>query len=171
MVPRHHLPDVRLLRGVGIPATGYLVAMADPDEPLDHDAAIAALNKALRLQYRSGLAYSLVAGSLTGFAHVALGPQLYAFAAAELDDARRLVEKIVALGGEPVTTVAKLEFHPQAKAAFEWLLQTEREAIEAVASVIQCTGGDAESEALEHRLEHMIMRKQEQVEALERARG
>jgi bacterioferritin (cytochrome b1) len=144
--------------------------MADPDEPLDHDKAIAALNKALRLQYRSGLAYSLVAGSLTGFAHVALGPQLYSFAAAELEDARRLVEKIVALGGEPTTTVAKLEFHPKAKDAFVWLLDTENETIDAVAAVIQTTGGDAESEALEHRLEHMIMRKQEQVEALERAR-
>ncbi|MEJ7785821.1 MAG: ferritin-like domain-containing protein [Solirubrobacteraceae bacterium] len=145
--------------------------MADPDEPLDHEAAIAALNKALRLQYRSGLAYSLVAGSLTGFAHVALGPQLYAFAAAELDDARRLVEKIVALGGEPTTTVAKLEFHAKAKDAFNWLLDIEHETIDAVAATIDTTGGDAESEALEHRLEHMIMRKQEQVEAPERARS
>lgn len=101
-----------------------------------------------------------------GFAHVALGPQLYGFAAAELDDARRLVEKIVALGGEPSTTVAKLEFHPGPADAFGWLLDTEREAIDAVASVIQATGGDAESEALEHRLEHTIMRKQVQVEAL-----
>lgn len=144
--------------------------MADPNEPLDRKAAIAALNKALRLQYRSGLAYSLVAGSLTGFAHVALGPQLYSFAAAELEDARRLVEKIVALGGEPTTTVAKLEFHSGTKAAFKWLLDIEHEAIDAVAATIDTTGGDAESEALEHRLEHMIMRKQEQVEALERAR-
>src|SRR5919107_2007562 len=105
--------------------------MADPDEPLDHDKALAALNRALRLQYRSGLAYSVVAGSLTGFAHVALGAQLCAFAAAELDDARRLVEKIVALGGEPTTTVAKLAFHATAGEAFSWLLETERECIEA----------------------------------------
>lgn len=144
--------------------------MADPNEPLDRKAAIGALNRALRLQYRSGLAYSLVAGSLTGFAHVALGPQLYAFAAAELDDARRLVEKIVALGGEPTTTIARLEYHPKAKDAFAWLLEIEHETIDAVAATIDTTGGDAESEALEHRLEHMIMRKQEQVEALERAR-
>jgi bacterioferritin (cytochrome b1) len=144
--------------------------MADPNEPLDQDKAVAALNRALRLQYRSGLAYSLVAGSLTGFEHVALGPQLYGFAAAELDDARRLVEKVVAFGGEPSTTVAKLEFHAQATDAVAWLLETEHETIEAVAEVIQTTGGDAESEALEHRLEHMVMRKQEQVEALERAR-
>ena len=144
--------------------------MADPDEPLDHDKAITALNQALRLQHRSALAYGLVAGSLTGFAHVALGPQLVAFGAHELDDARRLVEKIVALGGEPTTTVAKLEFHASAEAAFDWLLDIEREAVDAIAGVIQTTGGDAESEALEHRLEHMVMRKTEQVEALQRAR-
>src|SRR4051794_1691218 len=118
--------------------------MADPDEPLDHDKAVAALNEALRLQWRSGPAYGLVAGSLTGFAHVALGPQLHAFAAAELDDARRLVEKIVALGGEPTTTVAALDFHADAEQAFAWLVETEREAIDAVAGVIQSTGADAE---------------------------
>ena len=144
--------------------------MADPNEPLDRDKAAKALNSALRLQYRSGLAYNLVAGSLTGFAHVALGPQLYAFAAEELDDARRLVEKIVALDGEPTTTVAKLEYHATPEAAFDWLLATERETIDALGEAIQTTGGDGESEAFEHRLEHMIMRKQEQVEALERAR-
>ncbi|MFL5844235.1 MAG: ferritin-like domain-containing protein [Solirubrobacteraceae bacterium] len=144
--------------------------MADPDEPLDHDRAISALNDALRVQYRSSLAYSLVAGSLTGFAHVALGPQLYAYASAELDDARRLVEKIVALGAESTTRVADLQFHAKADDAFAWLLEAEHEAIDAVAAVIQAGGGDAESEALEHRLEHIIMRKQEQVEALERAR-
>jgi bacterioferritin (cytochrome b1) len=144
--------------------------MADPDEPLDRDKALIKLNAALRLQWRSGLAYSLVAGSLTGFEHVALGPRLYGFAAAELDDARRLVEKIVALGGAPTTTAARLEFHPRASDAVAWLVETEHEAIAALADVIGATGGDAESEALEHRLEHMIMRKQEQVEALERAR-
>jgi hypothetical protein len=36
--------------------------------------------------------------------------------------------------------------------------------------VIPSTGHTGDSEALEHRLEHMIMRKQEQVDALERAR-
>ena len=144
--------------------------MADPTEPLDRDKAIKRLNDALRLQYRSGLAYSLVAGSLTGFELVALSTQLYDFAAAELDDARRLVEKIVALDGEPTTTVAKLEFHKTSKKAMAWLVETEREAIDAVALVIDATGGDAESEAVEHRMEHIIMRKMEQVEALERAR-
>lgn len=144
--------------------------MADPNEPLDRDEALEALNRALALQQRSGLAYSLVAGSLTGFEHVALGPQLYAFAAAELDDARRLVEKIVALEGEPTTDVAPLAFHKEASKAVTWLLEAEKEALDAVAAVIDATGGDAESEALEHRLEHIIMRKQEQIEALERAR-
>jgi bacterioferritin (cytochrome b1) len=99
-----------------------------------------------------------------------MSPQLWGFAAAELDDARRLVEKVVALEGEPTTTVAKLEFHPKAEDAIAWLLDNERETIDALGEAIATTGGDGESEAFEHRLEHMIMRKQEQVEALERAR-
>jgi bacterioferritin (cytochrome b1) len=143
--------------------------MADPNEPIDRDEALEALNKALALQHRSGLAYSLVAGSLTGFEHVALGPRLYEFASAEIEDAGRLVEKIISLEGEPTTDVAPMAFHKEAAKAVAWLIEAETEALDAVAAVIDSTGGDAESEALEHRLEHMIMRKREQIEALERA--
>jgi hypothetical protein len=49
-------------------------------------------------------------------------------------------------------------------------LNAEREALEAFQDVIPTTGHSAESEALEHRLEHLIMRKQEQVDTLQRAR-
>lgn len=51
------------------------------------------------------------------------------------------------------------------------LVETEREAIEALQDVIPATGNMGDSEALEHRLEHMIMRKQEQVDALVRGLG
>jgi hypothetical protein len=44
-------------------------------------------------------------------------------------------------------------------------------AIEALQDVIPTTGQERRSEALEHRLEHIIMRKQEQVDALIRAGG
>ena len=43
------------------------------------------------------------------------------------------------------------------------------EAIEALQDVIPTTGQEGRSEALEHRLEHIIMRKQEQVDTLIRA--
>ena len=41
--------------------------------------------------------------------------------------------------------------------------------IEALQDVIPATGQEGRSEALEHRLEHVIMRKQEQVDALVRS--
>jgi hypothetical protein len=43
------------------------------------------------------------------------------------------------------------------------------EAIESLQDVIPATGHTGDSEALEHRLEHTIMRKQEQLDALARA--
>jgi hypothetical protein len=42
--------------------------------------------------------------------------------------------------------------------------------IEALQSAIEPTGREGRSEALEHMLEHMIMRKQRQVDRLARAR-
>ena len=45
-----------------------------------------------------------------------------------------------------------------------------QEATEALQDCIAPTGREARSEALEHRMEHMIMRKQEQIDLLERVR-
>jgi ferritin-like protein len=143
--------------------------MADPNEPLDREAALRALTRATRLQYRSALAYTIVAGSLVGLEHLALGPRLGGFAQAELDDCRRLIEKIVDLDGEPPKTVADIEVHTDPKRAVAWLVEVEKEAIDAIHAVIDATGGDSQSEALEHRVEHIVMRKYEQVESLLRA--
>jgi hypothetical protein len=54
--------------------------MAEPAGSLDREHALRALTHAVRLQYRSALAYTIVAGSLVGFEHLALGPQLGLFA-------------------------------------------------------------------------------------------
>ena len=54
--------------------------------------------------------------------------------------------------------------------AFEFLIEDETEAIAALQASIEVTGREGRSEALEHRLEHIIMRKQEQVDFLERAK-
>jgi len=97
------------------------------------------------------------------------GHRIGRFALAELDDARRLVEKIVALGGEPTGKVAPTRYEGDPKAAVEWLIEAETEALEALQDAIEPTGREAASEAIEHRLEHIIMRKQEQVDVLLRA--
>lgn len=139
-------------------------------DPLDVDAAIERLNHALALQYRSALGYTVAAGSVTGFEHQGLADLLWRFAQAELEDARRIVEKVVTLGGEPAVEPAAVERHGAPQDMVGWLITAEREALEAFQDVIPTTGHTADSEALEHRLEHLIMRKQEQVDALERAR-
>jgi bacterioferritin (cytochrome b1) len=140
-------------------------------EPLDVESAIDALNAALRLQQRSALAYTHMAGTLVGFQFHGLAEEMRSFALAELDDARHLVEKITTLGGAPTVEVGPIESRGDPEALIRWLIEAETETIEALQDVIPTTGQEGRSEALEHRLEHIIMRKQEQVDALIRASG
>ena len=142
-----------------------------PDsERLDAEEAVRRLNDALRLQYRSALQYTLTSGSLFGFEFQAFGDRFWEFAQAELHDARLLVEKVVALGGDPTLEVADIRFTGDPEDAVEWLIDTEAEAVEALKDAIEPTGREGRSEALEHMLEHLIMRKQNQVDFMLRAR-
>jgi len=140
------------------------------DETLDVDAAIEALNAALRLQYRSALQYSITSASLLGLEAQAVATLLVSFSDQELADARELVEKVVSLEGKPTTEVAELRYEASTDGALGWLIDAETEVIEALQSAIEPTGREGRSEALEHMLEHMIMRKQRQVDRLARAR-
>jgi bacterioferritin (cytochrome b1) len=140
-----------------------------PDETMDVEEQIECLNRALRRQHRSVIQYSLVAGSVIGLQYQAHADKMKKHALAELEDATRLVEKITALGGEPTTEVAPLSFTANPSEALEGLIENEGEALEALQAAIEPTGREAASEAVEHRLEHMIMRKQEQVDYLLRA--
>jgi bacterioferritin (cytochrome b1) len=140
------------------------------DETLDVETALRLLNRALALQHRSVLQYTLNSGSLFGFEFQALGDRLWEYGQAELRDSRVLVEKIVALGGEPTTEVAELRWTGDPADAIEWLIESEGEAVERLQEAIEPTGREGRSEALEHLLEHLIMRKQNQVDFLLRAR-
>lgn len=140
------------------------------DETLNKTNARQKLNAALSLQYRSACQYTTASGSLFGFEFQGLGDRLWAFGQAELADARLLVEKVVALGGEPVTDVAGFDWAGDAEKAVEQLIENEQAAISALQSVIPETGKDAPSEALEHLMEHLILRKQNQIDFLVRAR-
>jgi bacterioferritin (cytochrome b1) len=144
--------------------------MGNAEEVLDEELARERLNAALSLQYRSALAYTLASGSLFGFEYQALGDRLWTYGQAELADARLLVEKVVALEGEPTTEVAPLSWSGDPTAAVNWLIETEAEAIDALQAGIEPTGREGRSEALEHALEHLIMRKQNQIDFLLRAR-
>jgi len=138
-------------------------------DPLDVDEAVARLRHALPLQARSALSYAVAAGSIVGFEYVGLGQMLFRFAAEELDDLRRVTEKLVTLGGSPTSEVPDLPVTGTPPEVIRALVEQERETIEALQDVIPTTGHTGDSEALEHRLEHLIMRKQEQVDTLRRA--
>ena len=140
------------------------------EEKLDVAEEIEHLQKALRLQYRSAAQYTLAAGSMVGFAYSHFASSLWDFAQADLADARRLVEKIKTLGGDPTTEIAPLSYSRDPTELIEAIIEAESECAEALQASIGPTGREAKSEAIEHRLEHMIMRKQEQIDLLERAR-
>lgn len=142
--------------------------MADKD-PLDVDEAVKRLEHALPLQMRSALTYTVAAASVVGFEHVGLGEVLWRFAQEELDDARRLAEKLVTIGGKPPDEVPTLALPADPEEIVRTITEQERETLEALQDIIPTTGHTGESEALEHRLEHVIMRKQEQVDVLVRA--
>jgi bacterioferritin (cytochrome b1) len=131
---------------------------------------VEALNRALRLQHRSVLQFGLASASVVGLEFQAHADKLRSFANAELLDATRLIAKITALGGEPTTEVAPLAYTRDPGEAVEHLIDAETELLETLQAAIEPTGREAASEAVEHRLEHIIMRKQEQVDYLLRAR-
>jgi bacterioferritin (cytochrome b1) len=139
------------------------------EEQLDEDLAAERLNAALENQYRSALQYSIAASSLLGLEAQALGSKLTEFGDEELDGVRELIEKIVSFGGEPTTKVGPLRFHPGTTDSLAWLIECEEEVVEALQAAIEPTGREGRSEALEHMLEHLIMRKQHQVDFLKRA--
>lgn len=141
------------------------------DETMDVIGVLRTLNAALELQFRSVLETTYVAGTLTGPTWHALSNQLSAFAAAELADLQRVVEKTVALGGEPTTTTASFSRHADPEKAVRDLVDHETETCAAFHAVIPHSGQEPRSEALEHLVEHILLRKQAQIDALNRVLG
>ena len=144
--------------------------MAKKTDPMDVPSVLKCLNRALRLQNRSVLQFTLVAGGGVGPHALALGELLTRYAHDELTDTRTVVSKIVSLGGQPDPKIAPLAYHDDMEDALDHLIESEREAIAALHEVIPHSGQEPRSEALEHLMEHLIMRKQAQVDALVRAR-
>lgn len=143
--------------------------MPGSEEQLDEELAVQRLNAALESQYRSALQYSILAASLRGLEVQALGSRLTDFGDEELQGVRLLIEKIVSFGGQPTTKVASLRFDEEAGDALAHLIECEEEGVEALQEAIEPTGREGRSEALEHMLEHLIMRKQQQIDFLRRA--
>jgi len=138
------------------------------DEKMQVEKVIALMNRAIPLQMRSPALYTWAAGTVTGVQFQGVGLKLERFGAAELDDARRLIEKIVALGGDPVSDMAAFDPFPITEEGLRTIIALEEETTEALREVIPASGQEARSEALEHLLEHIIMRKHDQIDFMRR---
>ncbi|MBA2726299.1 MAG: hypothetical protein H0U53_09950 [Actinobacteria bacterium] len=138
------------------------------DDKMDVEEVLRLLGRALPLQMRSAVLYTWAAGATTGVEYQAVGNKLEGFGNEELDDARRLVEKVVALGGDPTTSVATFDPIESGPAGFSRIIELEEEAAAALHAVIPASGQEPRSEALEHLMEHILMRKHEQIDFLQR---
>jgi bacterioferritin (cytochrome b1) len=137
---------------------------------MDTDKVLEQLNAGLELQLRSLLQFTQASGSMFGLEVQGVAEKMWTFAQDELEDTRLLVEKITALGGDPTTKVGELRWEPDPAKTLDHLIETEDEVTEALHAVIPHSGQEARSEALEHLMEHIIMRKQNQIDWLRRAR-
>ena len=136
---------------------------------MDTPKVLDALNEALVMERRSVIQFTVASGSVFGLQAQALTEKLWEFAHAELLDLRRLVEKVTALGGDPSTEQLPLEWSSDPETTVQHLIETEEEVVAALHAVIPHSGQQPDSEALEHLMEHLIMRKQNQVDWLRRA--
>ena len=140
-------------------------------EQLDTDNVLATLAEALRWQAQSILTMTQLAGTLRGLPGTAVKQQLREFVLAELEDTYLLMEKHSALGGDLTLDLPTIRVDRDPDKALDDLITLECRAVAALHAVIPHSGQEPRSEALEHRLEHVIMRKQQQVDYLWHAAG
>ncbi|MEJ7706554.1 MAG: ferritin-like domain-containing protein [Nocardioidaceae bacterium] len=124
------------------------------------------LGQAINMQAESVLTMSILAGTMRGVGGAAIKQDLRSFVLAELEDTYRLVEKLSALGGTPTMTATDVSVSDDGDKALSALLDHEVKAVAALHAVIPHSGQEPRSEALEHMLEHVIMRKQQQIDYL-----
>ena len=140
------------------------------DDRMDEAEVHRLLSRALQLQCRSALLHAVAAGTVGGTAGLAATDLLAEFAALEIADVQRLADKLVALGGTvPNDTVDLPRVGGDLAATIEAIVAAEDETIAALHKVIEPSGQEPRSEALEHLMEHVITRKQAQVDRLRRA--
>jgi bacterioferritin (cytochrome b1) len=133
---------------------------------MDTNKVLETLNDALQAQGRTILTMTVMAGALRGVGGAAVKAQLREFVQAELADTYVMVEKMSALGGNPRIDAETIELPDDAAGSLDALLEHESKAVAGLHAVIPHSGQEPRSEALEHMLEHMIMRKQQQIDFL-----
>ncbi len=135
----------------------------------DTDALVKALNRALPMVARDALALAIATGTLPGADGIVLAGPLRAMAVAELGNVERLAARVVSLGGTPSVAVEGPKLPKAWAAAVKRLLADGQATLDALVEAIPADADDAEGEATEHLLEHVIARKRDDLELLERS--
>ena len=137
-------------------------------DPMDVPKVLECLNVALVLQQRSVLQFTMGAGSMFGLEYQAVGSELWLFA--------RRARRHEAAGGEdhrarrrPDRRGRELRWKSDPGEAVDAMIEAEDETSRRCTPSSPTRPGAA-LEALEHLMEHLIMRKQNQVDWLRRAR-
>ena len=139
--------------------------MAD-DDVMDVEAVREQLARAVAEQAGSLVALTLLAGSLRGASAAGLKDRLQTFASAEVADTQRLVEKLTALGGQLQACDVPPPPGSDLVPALRAFLDREEQVLTTLHAVIGPSGQEPPSEALEHLIEHVLLRKQQQVDFL-----
>jgi len=138
-------------------------------EKTDASALIDALNRALPLVARDAIAAAVAAGTIPGREGVALSGHLRQAAADEARALERLAARIASLGGTATFEVGPITAGRAWRTIVKSLVAMQRETLDAVVAAIPADADDAEGEASEHLLEHVVARKRGTIELLERA--
>jgi hypothetical protein len=141
------------------------------DEAMDVEAVNKQLSAAVSQQLGSLVSLTLLAGNLQGPLSLNLKDRLQAYAVAEVADTQLLVEKLAAVGGQLSPMEAPPVPSTDAGTALREFLEREEQVMATLHAVIPSTGQEPRSEALEHLIEHVLMRKQQQVDYLSLALG
>jgi hypothetical protein len=138
------------------------------DDAMDVESVRKQLSIAVSQQLGSLVSMTLLAGSLRGAAYVGLKVRLGEYAVTEVTDTERLVEMFCALGGE----LQPVELPPPATdsaTALKEFIERDKQVMASLHAVISSSGQEPQSEALEHLIEHVLLRKQEQLNFLQLA--
>ena len=138
-------------------------------ERTDPAEVIGGLSRALPLQARDAVAAAVASATMPGPQGIALSEPLRRMAAEELTDLAAVAARVATLGGTPAANMPEVRLPRTWRAAAERVLAWQREALDALVEAIPADADDAEGEATEHLLEHVIARKRNAIEVLERA--
>lgn len=141
-------------------------------EKLDPDQLAPPLQAALDALARSVTHIAVTAATMTGIAEQTLASRLEGFAAEAVNAFAQLAAKTQAVGalGTEITPGA-VPLTGSARDRLRRLADDEQQVVTRLHAVIPASGQEPRSEALEHVLEHILYRRQEQVDFIRRALG